>query len=404
MKLNPLVALLSLSALACEQGRQPAPSLRTETRDSAGIRIVENPKPPDGSRLPWSIGAEPIVSIGAVEGEEPYLLDAAMDATRLSDGRIVILNGGTNELRVFDASGVHLESWGGRGEGPGEFRSLWRVGPWPGDSIIAWYAPRNGISVFDGHGNYGRTLELVHDEATPLMQRFRPEDTTRDGSIVTVHWPHGADTVVFQLRDGDGRIRSSLGTHPGPEPYLHAEGTDQAMLFHKIFGREPVWTPWGDLVVVGHTSRYEFRAFGVDGSLARIVRRDHVPRSPTPDDVEAYIEARVAESVLRETESEKERLRRQYQSVPVAENFPTSASIISDAVSHLWVAEYELSGEERPPRLWTVFDPEGRVLGFVETPEGLWIHEIGEDYILGTTWDALHVEYIQLWPLDRLEG
>ncbi len=76
----------------------------------------------------------------------------------------------------------------------------------------------------------------------------------------------------------------------------------------------------------------------------------------------------------------------------------------SDAVSHIWVAEYEFSEEERPPRLWTVFNPEGQVLGYVETPEGLWIHEIGEDYILGTTWDALQVEYIQVWPLERLEG
>ncbi len=56
------------------------------------------------------------------------------------------------------------------------------------------------------------------------------------------------------------------------------------------------------------------------------------------------------------------------------------------------------------PRLWTVFDPEGRVLGLVETPEGLWIHEIGEDYILGTAWDALNVEYVQVWGLERLEG
>ena len=404
MKLKPLLALMSMAVLTCEQGRQSTPSLPTQTRDSAGIRIVENAEPPEGSRLPWRIGPEPIVSIGAIEGEEPYMLDGAVDATRLSDGRIVVADMGTNELRVFDGTGLHLETWGGRGEGPGEFRSLWRVEPWPGDSIIAWYAPRNGISVFDAQGNYGRTLELVHDEATPLMQRFRPEQATRDGSIVTIHWPHGADTVVIQLRDGEGRVRSSLGTHAGAEPHLHAEGTDQEMLFHRIFGREPVWTPWADLVVVGHTSRYELRAFRVDGSLARIVRLDRALRAPTPDEVATYIEARVAESVPRETESEKARLRRQYQSVPVAEHIPVFASIMSDAVSHLWVGEYEFSAEERPPRLWTVFDPEGGVLGLVETPEGLFIHEIGEDYVLGTTWDALYVEYVQVWPLERSAG
>ena len=51
--------------------------------------------------------------------------------------------------------------------------------------------------------------------------------------------------------------------------------------------------------------------------------------------------------------------------------------------------------------LWTVFDPEGQALGFVETPDGLEIDEIGEDYILGWVEDELGVESVQLWPLER---
>ena len=89
------------------------------TRDSAGIRIIENARPADDSRLAWRIGAEPVVSIGEVVGDEAYLLYQANDATILPDGRIVIANTGTNELRVFDAAGMHLATWGGEGEGPG---------------------------------------------------------------------------------------------------------------------------------------------------------------------------------------------------------------------------------------------------------------------------------------------
>ncbi|MYG80556.1 MAG: hypothetical protein F4187_01730, partial [Gemmatimonadetes bacterium] len=40
--------------------------LAGQSRDSAGIRIVENVRPPDDSRLPWRIGREPSVSIGVV--------------------------------------------------------------------------------------------------------------------------------------------------------------------------------------------------------------------------------------------------------------------------------------------------------------------------------------------------
>ncbi len=370
------------SLVACQQDQESPAGLQSEIRDSAGVQIVENPRPADDLRLPWRIGPEPSVSIGALEGAEPYMLYLAWDATRLRDGRIVIANVGTDELRVFDASGTHLATWGGQGEGPGEFTGLWQVEPWPGDSIVAWHAPRFGISVFDAQGNFARTIRLVHDEGISPMQRFRPQSTKRDGTILAAHSPEGGDTVAVQLRDGKGEVQSSFGTHPG---------------------REPVWASWGDLTVVGNTGRYEVRAFGADGSLARIVRRDHIPRPPTQGDVAAYIEQRVA-SNIRATESEQAQSRRQYQTVPVAEYFPAFESIMRDALDHLWVEEYEVPGEERPGSLWAVFDPEGQVLGFVETPEGLWIFEIGEDYILGRTLDELNVEYVQLWPLERSGG
>ena len=41
------------------------------------------------------------------------------------------------------------------------------------------------------------------------------------------------------------------------------------------------------------------------------------------------------------------------------------------------------------------------MLGFVETPHGLVIYEIGADYLLGKVRDEPGVEYVQLWPLDR---
>ncbi|MCY4398897.1 MAG: hypothetical protein OXE96_06050 [Gemmatimonadetes bacterium] len=403
MKNRTVAPLLALTAMSCGQDRQGLAGMQSEVRDSAGIQIVANNRPADDSRLPWRIGPEPSVSIGVPEGAEPYMLYLAWDATRLRDGRIVVANVGTDELRVFDAAGVYIETWGGRGEGPGEFRSLWSVEPWPGDSIIAWYTARGGMSVFDAQGNYGRSFTLVNDEAATPFQRFSPWHATLDGSILAVHAPEVADSIVVQLRDAGGGVRSSFGAHPGREPYIQAEGTDQAMLFWKTFGRQPVWAPWGDLVVVGNTSRYELKAFGADGSLVRIVRRDHIPRLPTADDVEAHIEVEVA-SNSPASPAEGQRLRRRFQDVPVAETFPAFASVRSDRAGHLWVEEYEFPREDRPGVLWTVFDPEGRVLGLVETPKDLSIDEIGEDYILGSVRDDLGVEYIQLWPLERLVG
>ena len=81
--------------------------------------------------------------------------------------------------------------------------------------------------------------------------------------------------------------------------------------------------------------------------------------------------------------------------------FPAFAEIMSDAAGYLWVREYEPPKEAGPAPLWTVFSPAGRVLGFVETPAGLKIYEIGEDYVLGHAEGELDVEMIQVWPLVR---
>lgn len=130
-------------------------------RDSAGIRIIENPRPADGSRLPWRIGREPSVSIGEFDGDDPYILHEANDAVMLPDRRVVVANTGTDEIRLYDAEGNHQITWGGSGGGPGEFEALVGIAPWPGDSILAWEARRSSSgradlwsgSVFDLAGS-----------------------------------------------------------------------------------------------------------------------------------------------------------------------------------------------------------------------------------------------------------
>jgi len=381
--------------------------------DSAGIRIIENDRPPEGSRLDWQIGPEPAVSIGEREGEDPYLLDRVSDATRMRDGRVVIANGGSNELRFFDSLGNHLANRGGSGEGPGEFARLLGVEPWPGDSIVAWMDPRLGLSVFDGDGNHGRTITRVSADPRPLRQSrasatpnptpagheggpvprdmsaatllWLPVSATRDGGILAIAGGRDGNTTVVQVRDGDGGEPSSPVTHTGPEP----------MMLTQAYGGEPAVVSWGDLVIVTSTTRYELRAFGRDGTLARIVRRGHELRAPTEAEVFAYMKENSPPGMS------PEQIRRQFQSLPVPEYFPAFGRIMTDAAGHLWVREYDLPDVERDAPLWTVFDAEGRVLGFVETPQGLAIYEIGEDYILGKVRDELRVEYVQLWPLTR---
>ena len=74
----------------------------------------------------------------------------------------MVVNGGTNALRVFAAEGTYLASWGSSGDGPDEFGVMApsRFELWPGDSVMGGGAFQRRISVFDSNGNQGRTFKL----------------------------------------------------------------------------------------------------------------------------------------------------------------------------------------------------------------------------------------------------
>ena len=429
---GPRGALRSVAALiagvllaSCgDQGSSQAPATNAPQyglRDSAGIRIAENPHPAPDSRLGWTVSAEPLVSIGAPEGDSTFQLFRVADATRLADGRIVIANGGSLELLVFDAAGNHIGSWGGEGEGPGEFARLNRVRPWAGDSLIAADPGRGRVSILDSHGSHGRTVNLhSRSEGEAMMPTTTdpaqapaglaigpdvligvlPDGTlfTRDDEIVFTGFTR--QDYAYALKTIDSETSVSLGTRPGPQTYaenLNAGGGFLFIPFVHPFGQTTHTAVWGDLAVLGRTETYEIRGYRSDGSLARIVRRDFEPGTPTRAGQDAWFNRLLA----RYSEERRERSAQVAANVPLVDAFPAFGAVVGDALGHLWVAEFKRPGDDYAGTLWTVFDRDGRVRGLVETPAFVTVFEIGEDYILGETTDELGVEYVQMWRLDR---
>ena len=395
--------ILAGTATACGDAEGGRSGLESVTRDSAGITIVENERPAPDTRLGWRIGEAPILSIGAFEGDPAYELYQVRDASRLPDGRIVVANAGTSELRVFDASGAHLDTWGGLGEGPGEFgdfaapSGVWR---WPGDSIAAADVFARRVSVFNAQGLHGRTL--VPEDPYYAVIGVLPDGTMFLSAMSTftagtVGTGLVRSEIEYALGAADGRVHALLGTHPDSERYVLDD--DRGMRIHNPpFGRSTRTAIWSDLVVLSPNDRYEIRAYGTDGSLARIVRRDHDLRSVSRADVDAYFAGQYAQA---SEEASADALRR-VADVPLVETFPAFSTVIGDALGHLWVEDYQLPDEPIPA--WTVFDSDGRVLGLMELPPDLTVFEIGEDYILGRVTDDLGIERVQLWPLDRSDS
>ncbi len=394
----PPTIILALAA-ACDSERDTAQTLRSEVRDSAGVTIVENARPALGSRLGWRIGETPAVTIGEEDSDPGEMLFDVRDATRLADGRIVVANAGTSDLRVFAADGAYLETWGGQGHGPGEFSAYTpeAVSRWPGDSIAADNMFARRVEIFDPQGNHSRTMTLadgyhsflgVLPDGTVLA---KPSAVLR-GGIFGAAEPLIRRDEDFGLLRPDGALRMSLGAHPGEEWF---SSPVSPMAMPHPFGRSTIATIWGDLAVVAPTDRYELRAYESDGTLVKIIRRDHAPRSPMQADLDAELTGRYADL----PEARRASLLAETAEMPLVEFFPAFEALQPDPLGYLWAREYRFPGQDR--NVWTVFDADGRVQGFVETPPGLDVFEIGEDYILGATADEFDVERVRLRPLDR---
>ena len=397
-KLPGTVSMLAtLIHLSCQPDPSRSSDPDTRFRAPAGVPIIENARPPQGSRLGWRVGSEPALSIGVLDGEDPYVFRSAPDATRLGDGRIVVVESGSAELRVFDGtSGTHLATWGGRGEGPGEFSRVSHVHPLRGDSIMVWsYLPI--VTVLDPHGNYVRSVRPARNvEGTIGPRLLSPAAVLDDGSILASVYLERADTTVVEVWDAEGKQRGALGAH-----LAHAPRVWTSEFWHyETFGWNLKLATWGELAIVTPSDRYEIRAFHPDGTLARIVRMEHVRRSPTGTHLETYVEAMVSKAGV----NRRRRIRRHHSAAPVADYFPAFSSVLADRLGHLWVEAQEVPGEAEDGILWTVFDPEGHVLGLIETPERLEIYEIGEHYLLGKVEGTLGVDHIQLWALNRAGG
>src|SRR5690606_17712139 len=89
---------------------------------------------------------------------------------------------------------------------------------------------------------------------------------------------------------------------------------------------------------------------------------------------------------------------RSWAEVPKPVRYPYWGSAIVDLAGNLWVSSY---GSPSAPRVWTVFDTEGRRISQVQLPPKLRVTEIGADYVLGVEQDDLDVEYVRLYPLTR---
>jgi len=385
--------------------------------DSAGVTIVENSAPAWNDGESWRVVEPPLVEIGVANGEEPYQLFGVRDVARMSDGRIVVVNEGSQEIRIFDRQGKHLQSLGGQGDGPGEFVNLDYAALLPGDSILAYNRVPVRVALFGPDGSLVRTTQIPYPDEPGFMDlevvgrlENGPLVMYRSRDYFSVEYEDGLNRFAMalrRLRPWTGEL-DSIGSVPGTEVMIwHTERGNRLTLLP--FGRSPSIAVRGSRIYLTLDNDFSFNVLDSSGSVTRIVRAVADRRPIGQTETEQYVDYLIR--LRRYSESDDARvseLRRSVLEMPIPDAFPPLWGLELDALGNVWVGEYTWPRDQSPR--YAVFSSEGRMLGQVTLPAGLKRGatsladpriDIGADYVLGVWVDDEDVEYVRLYRLDK---
>jgi hypothetical protein len=331
--------------------------------------------------------------------------DAPLSSVRqilpLEAGGFAILDAGTPAPLVFDETGALLHPLGRDGEGPGEFRSLLRIGIADGELWV--HDPRLGrITTFEPQsGRLGETW-LLSDLPEEIRQvvsfgcrrvivavaghQDRPElrltwHAIPNGTLLnaqTVRWAGGLDLPL----PGEGTIALS---NPFATSDVVASSADGSRV---VVVRQPAPSP--------HQGTIEVQAFDEDGNLAWTVGVPYRPETLSRDELREWAENHPAVEYLAQMGLSTSR--NAVESILAALGTPRfhpaidgdgpgalSLNVQVDNLGRAWI--------NRRSEGWVVVSQEG-LMAEVKVPEGIRIQAIRDSIAWGVQLNDLGVPHL----------
>ena len=383
-----VLPIVALPLAGCGPGEASAAARWAGTADTLpdGRVVVTNPATGVwDSTSAWRV--EEDLRIGTMDGTGPDLFGRITDLAVDAAGRIWVLEGQAQELRLFDAAGHHVRTIGRKGSGPGEFSQAIGMDWGPDGNLWVVDPQNNRISVIDTAGTFVRSHTTIggfiimpwpggfDDQGyfynfVPLRseERFRSALVRYDTALTpldTIQPPrYEGPENFFELRSDRGFMRAGVPFSPGLRTRLHPEGKFWAL----------------------STGDYRLLEMSFAGDTLRSISRAFEPLPVTGQDIDNAIAG--MEWFVRQG-GKVDRSKFPGTKPPVT-NFAV------DDVGNVWVALQD-SGDREDAALVDVFDGVGRYLGALRVPfASQWGRGplIRDDLMYAVTQDELEVPYV----------
>ncbi|HEU4631729.1 MAG TPA: 6-bladed beta-propeller [Gemmatimonadaceae bacterium] len=381
---------------ACTSADAPADARWQGSIDTlaSGTVVVHNPAAGiwDSARA-WHVRED--LRIGSVMDEGPAMFGDVRSVAVDAAGRIYVLDGQAQEIRVFGPDGAYVRTIGRKGGGPGELADAVAVLMRPGRADF-WVVDY-GNARYMRFDTAGRVLETVHRpfaySSYPWRGALDTAGHVMEQNIVHATQERPQREVLVRL-DGAGAPVDTVDLPTfEPEQLVINNAAGRPMMSRTIpFTPQQVRLidPRG-YVWSAITDRYRIAQQSFAGDTVRIVERDVQPREVT--------DAEADEMAARINEGADPRLRIDRS------RFGTTQRLIwtmlLDDSHHLWVRSDAADSARRGD--FDVFDPRGRYLGRADSDVPLfdWIRpQVIGDRLYGVVRDSLDVPFVVRARID----
>ena len=324
---------------------------------------------------------------------------------RLSNGGVAIANRGTNDIRIFDARGRHVTTFGRTGAGPGEFRRIEWIAQ-SGDTVWFYDAALQRVTTVLLTGK-PELLGTIPITATGNRESFGVMGRLPDGRFVVttnvsptfdgppgVHRLPGSTGIIS--RDGDGNV-TWLGDFKSAAIFVHNPTGDV-----KNAATGPIaFPPWlrsatsGGQVWIGDSAGDSLVVIRARDLSRFTVRLPFPSRTPTRELIQAARDRELGGKPAPIGSFSEAKWSAKY----LPERLPYFESLIAGAQGEVWVTAY--AGDRARPTHYIVLDANGRPRGRVDVPAGIRVRQVGLDYVILAHEDADGVESIRVHGLVR---
>ena len=324
------------------------------------------------------------------------------------NGTIVVNQAQDGQLRFFDARGADLGTFGRKGQGPGEFEAVNRVG-WFGDTMWVSDLRTRRYTLVSPDRALVRTLpwpttltgELTPDVTSRTIRSSIPLALLPDGShllsLSVGDSPSGdvpGNGVPIARADRDGKLERLIAWRPD-------DGCTVSVTMSGGFGMARVpfcfismneASPRGDRFAMVHAEASRgrdgaYRVSVVQTAADTIFSRSYsYRRVPVP----RYIADSVQQSLQRRAGRGPEEFRSAWRSMTVPSDYPPIDRLLLGRDNTTWLEEYTPSGD----RSWLVLDARGEPVGRASVPRTVRILVPSREALWGTDTDDDGLQHI----------